>query len=192
MQPYIPPLIRFINFFACQLDRAQWLHIFPEAKVHQHPEKRLIRFRWGVSRILMETKNEYEVIPIWLEGTTAPSQSCHPFCRLTGVLCLGFDDLMPLERTFPRFIPRFWRANLRIVIGPPCTSRIVPLVDEYRAKAGGPVPLVDMRSQGLGKDGRPRPPKYEGDTEEAKEARVKIASALKEEVEKLGGLQCSV
>ena len=51
-----------------QLDRGQWLHIFPEAKTHQSSTREVLRFRWGVSRVLMECKNDYEVIPIWLQG----------------------------------------------------------------------------------------------------------------------------
>jgi len=88
---------------------------------------------------------------------------------------------MPLERGFPKFIPRFWNANLRIVIGRPITHRIRPLVDKYREAAGGPVPLVSTELEK-----RPKPPSYEGDSEVAKAARVEIASQLREEVERLG------
>jgi hypothetical protein len=60
--PYTVPRI-------LQLDQGHWLHIFPEAKVNQNPQYELIRFRWGVSRILMETKRKnIEVIPVWIEG----------------------------------------------------------------------------------------------------------------------------
>ena len=103
----------------------------------------------------------------------------------------GFDDLMPDTRTFPRFIPRFFGTRIRIVIGAPCTRRVRPLIDAYRAKAGGPVPLTDpevplvLDGQGYGSN-RPRPPLYEGDSIAAKEARIAIASALRDEVLALG------
>lgn len=54
-----------------------------------------------------------------------------------------------------------------------------PLIEEYHLKAGGPRPLTTIK-------GRPRPPKYVGDTEEAKACRMKIAQLLKDEVEALG------
>jgi len=146
-----------------KLDQGKWLHVFPEAKVHQAPDKALLRFRWGVARVLMETKNDFEILPIWLQG---------------------FDDLMPLERDFPRFIPRFWRTRIRIVIGAPITHRIQPVIAEYREKAGGPVPMVP-----LGIEARPKPPRYEGDSEAAKAARIEIAARLREEVERLGRTQ---
>jgi hypothetical protein len=97
----------------------------------------------------------------------------------------GFDDLMPLERDFPRFIPRFFGARIRIIIGPSITSRIRPLVEAFREKAGGAYPLVEGPFDEQAKV-RPRPPKYEGDSQEAIETRIKIAAVMKEEVEKLG------
>ena len=97
---------------------------------------------------------------------------------------------MPDTRTFPRFIPRFFGTRIRIVIGAPCTGRVRPLMDAYRQEAGGPVPLTDPEvmvpdGQGYGSN-RPRPPLYEGDSSAAKEARIAIASALREEVLALG------
>lgn len=61
-------LLHHYHHLPCQLDKGLWLHIFPEAFVNQHPEKELLRFRWGVSRILMETTGQPEIIPMWLEG----------------------------------------------------------------------------------------------------------------------------
>jgi len=139
----------------------------------------------------METKRKnIEVIPVWIEGRCglrcASSKKLFLYNvtfveLLMDVICFlaGFDDLMPLERSFPRFIPRFFGTKLKVIIGRPVTDKIRPLIDEYHTKAGGPYPLTTIR-------GRPRPPKYEGDTEEAKNCRMKIAQLLKEEVENLG------
>ena len=92
---------------------------------------------------------------------------------------------MPLERDFPRFIPRFFGARIRIIIGPSITSRIRPLVDAYRERAGGPHPLVEGPFDEQARV-RPRPPRYEGDSREAIATRIAIAAVLKEEVERLG------
>ena len=43
-------------------------HIFPEGRVTQGEDK-LRRFRWGVSRLLLETADiDVQVVPIWLQG----------------------------------------------------------------------------------------------------------------------------
>lgn len=88
---------------------------------------------------------------------------------------------MPLERGFPKFIPRFWNSRLRIVIGAPITHRISPVIAEYREKAGGAIPMVPTDLEA-----RPKPPGYEGDSEIARAARIEIAARLRSEVEKLG------
>lgn len=130
----------------------------------------------------------------------------------------GFDDLMPLERGFPRFIPRFFGTKLKIIIGASITSKVAPLIEEYHEKAGGPyskfsntpsssfstttaspsatspsshipptlanIAVTESITARLAR--RPKPPYYEGDSEDAKRIRIEIAKVLKEEVEKLG------
>lgn len=94
---------------------------------------------------------------------------------------------MPLERGFPRFIPRFFGTKLKIIIGPSVTSRITPLLESYHEKAGGPNSMTSPFLTDIkGRHTRPRPPYYEGDSEEAKRVRIEIARVLREEVEKLG------
>lgn len=102
----------------------------------------------------------------------------------------GFDDLMPLERGFPRFIPRFFGTKLKIIIGPSITSKVTPLIEEYHSIAGGARSSFNNSNNSVGiKDivgRRPKPPNYEGESKESKRIRIEIAALLKEEVEKLG------
>ncbi|KAJ9639507.1 Lyso-phosphatidylcholine acyltransferase [Coniosporium tulheliwenetii] len=65
--------------------RHAWLHIFPEGKVHQKRDKTMRYFKWGVSRLILESEPVPEMVPIWIEG---------------------FDTVMHESRTFPRFVPR--------------------------------------------------------------------------------------
>jgi len=45
-------------------------HIFPEGRVTQGEDK-LRRFRWGVSRLLLETADiDVQVVPIWLQDAS--------------------------------------------------------------------------------------------------------------------------
>lgn len=43
-----------------------WIHIFPEARVNQSDA--MIRFKWGVGRIVMESERCPIVIPVWHNG----------------------------------------------------------------------------------------------------------------------------
>lgn len=62
-----------------------WVHIFPEGRVHQHPLKTMRYFRWGVSRLILESEPLPEIIPIFIDGN---------------------QDVMHESREFPRFLPR--------------------------------------------------------------------------------------
>ena len=62
-----------------------WLHIFPEGKIHQAPHKTMRYFKWGVARLILETSECPDIVPIWLEG---------------------LDQVMHESRKFPRFLPR--------------------------------------------------------------------------------------
>ncbi|KAF8314568.1 uncharacterized protein EI90DRAFT_3089979 [Cantharellus anzutake] len=72
-----------VNDAVRKLDDGAWIHLFPEGYVNQAGG--LLRFRWGVGRIIMNTRAFPTIIPMWLSG---------------------FDKLMPESRSFPKFIPR--------------------------------------------------------------------------------------
>ncbi|KAJ9102349.1 hypothetical protein QFC21_002749 [Naganishia friedmannii] len=108
-QPAIDDAIR-------KLDQGEWIHIFPEGKVNQpnlHPPGGMRRFKWGLSRMLMDAEEMPEVIPIWLSG---------------------FDDVMPDTRKYLRFLPRPGKS-VSITIGQPITSKILPLVEGWKQLA---------------------------------------------------------
>ncbi|KAL4987854.1 hypothetical protein BDW68DRAFT_187703 [Aspergillus falconensis] len=62
-----------------------WVHIFPEGKIHQSPNKTMRYFKWGVARLILEASECPDIVPMWLEG---------------------FDQVMHESRQFPRFVPR--------------------------------------------------------------------------------------
>ncbi|KAF4628062.1 hypothetical protein G7Y89_g10094 [Cudoniella acicularis] len=72
-----------------------WIHIFPEGRVHQHPTKSLRYFKWGISRLILESEPLPEIIPIFIDGN---------------------QDVMHEAREWPRFIPRAGK-NIRIAFG---------------------------------------------------------------------------
>jgi monolysocardiolipin acyltransferase len=75
--------------------RHSWVHIFPEGRVHQHPTKSLRYFKWGVSRLILESEPLPDIIPIFIDGNQL---------------------IMHEAREWPRFIPRAGK-NIKIAFG---------------------------------------------------------------------------
>ena len=75
--------------------RHSWIHIFPEGKINQHPEKAIRYFKWGIARLILETEPLPQVVPMWISG---------------------FDDVMNEARSTPRWLPRPGKT-LKVVFG---------------------------------------------------------------------------
>ncbi|KAG5965594.1 hypothetical protein E4U58_002770 [Claviceps cyperi] len=87
----------FVSPAAFAGNRASWVHVFPEACCHQSPDSSLRYFKWGVSRLILESDPAPEFIPMFIHGT---------------------QDVMPEDRGFPEFLPRIGKS-IRLVIGEP-------------------------------------------------------------------------
>ncbi|KAF4493106.1 Lysophosphatidylcholine acyltransferase [Colletotrichum fructicola Nara gc5] len=72
-----------------------WIHVFPEGCVHQHPQNALRYFKWGVSRLILESDPAPQLVPIFIDG---------------------FKNIMPEDREWPRFLPRIG-AKIRVIYG---------------------------------------------------------------------------
>lgn len=66
-------------------NRHAWVHIFPEGLVHQHAQRQLRYFKWGVARLILEAEPMPDVVPMFIDGTS---------------------DVMNENRTWPRAVPR--------------------------------------------------------------------------------------
>ncbi|KAI9317967.1 acyltransferase-domain-containing protein [Dichotomocladium elegans] len=55
-----------VDFAIRKANDGDWIHIFPEARVNQTDS--MIRFKWGVGRIVMESKKCPIVVPVWHNG----------------------------------------------------------------------------------------------------------------------------
>ncbi|KAM0793289.1 hypothetical protein ACM66B_000749 [Microbotryomycetes sp. NB124-2] len=144
-----------------KLDEGRWVHLFPEGKIKQEDLFELRRFKWGVSRMLMECNGARGgelplIIPIWIQG---------------------FEQVMDEERGFPRFLPRLGK-NVQVIIGEPINDRIEPLVEEYRRKFPKPWRPVTY-SRDVQADLKDEP-------KELARLRSKMAEVMREEVMKLG------
>jgi monolysocardiolipin acyltransferase len=63
--------------------------------IHQTDDRIMRYFKWGVSRLILESEPMPDVVPIFVEG---------------------FDNIMHETREFPRFIPRPFK-NVRVTFG---------------------------------------------------------------------------
>ncbi|TKA82776.1 hypothetical protein B0A55_01781 [Friedmanniomyces simplex] len=70
---------------AYPINRHAWIHIFPEGMTHQHPDRVMRYFKWGVARLILESEPCPDVLPMWIDGP---------------------QEVMSYERTWPRFVPR--------------------------------------------------------------------------------------
>ncbi|KAI1648556.1 uncharacterized protein F4817DRAFT_334321 [Daldinia loculata] len=76
-------------------NRHSWVHVFPEACVHQHPKMFLRYFKWGISRMILESEPMPDVLPMFIDGP---------------------QRVMPEDRGWPRFLPRF-PVKFRVAFG---------------------------------------------------------------------------
>lgn len=146
------------------INRYSWVHVFPEGAVHQHPSLDMRYFKWGVSRLVLESEPMPDVVPIFIDG---------------------FQHVMPEDRAFPRFVPRIGN-NIRVAFGDVVDSEAVfgdlrkrwrELVGRRRHALGRPTGeeevLGEMRDAEL-RDGS-----------EAREIRIEVTRRVRREVMKL-------
>ncbi|CAG8748419.1 16324_t:CDS:2, partial [Acaulospora morrowiae] len=55
-----------MNFAIDRLNEGKWVHIFPEGRVN--PKMDLLKFKWGVGRLMMESTNPPIVVPLCFKG----------------------------------------------------------------------------------------------------------------------------
>lgn len=76
-------------------NRHAWVHAFPEGLVHQHPERHMRYFKWGVARMILEAEPMPDLVPVFIDGTS---------------------DIMNENRTWPRALPRPGK-HVRVAFG---------------------------------------------------------------------------
>ncbi|CAG8707651.1 hypothetical protein RhiirA5_356630 [Rhizophagus irregularis] len=97
-----------MNFALDRLNEGKWVHIFPEGKINQTAD--LLRFKWGIGRLLMESTNLPIVVPIWHKG---------------------LEEIMPEDRDRP-WVPNFGKKII-IVYGNPIDFKDL-LIDYHEGR----------------------------------------------------------
>ncbi|KZT67509.1 acyltransferase-domain-containing protein [Daedalea quercina L-15889] len=135
-----------------KLNNGAWIHLFGEGKVNQptrapgHSPVDLIRFKWGIGRILMETIKPPIIIPMWLTG---------------------FDQLMPEGRSAPwKFLPRPG-AVLSITFGKPVDNTAVHETLSLAISKGDIPEIMQSTHGGRADPARPRQEEASGRVSES-------------------------
>ncbi|RMY88576.1 hypothetical protein D0861_04733 [Hortaea werneckii] len=91
--------------------RHGWVHIFPEGMIHQHPEKVMRYFKWGVARLILEAEPCPDVLPMWIDG---PQQIMdnnrgwpRPLPRIGKDVSVAFGSPLDTEEVFGPFRQRW-------------------------------------------------------------------------------------
>lgn len=77
------------------VNRHAWVHVFPEACCHQSAAGTLRYFKWGISRLILESEPAPDFIPMFVHGT---------------------QHIVPEDRGWPRWAPRVGN-RIRVNIG---------------------------------------------------------------------------
>ncbi|QRV95584.1 acyltransferase [Ceratobasidium sp. AG-Ba] len=99
-----------------KLNAGAWIHIFPEGKVNQEscvPGGKLLRFKWGVGRMIMSTTKTPVIIPMHITGLhkVMPEPRRFKFIPRPGHhVCITFGDPVDLTRETDNLVQR-WRQT---------------------------------------------------------------------------------
>ncbi|KAK6210177.1 acyltransferase [Colletotrichum tabaci] len=136
-----------------------WVHVFPEGCVHQHPQRTLRYFKWGVSRLILESDPAPQLVPIFIDG---------------------FSDIMPEDRHWPRWAPRIG-AKIRVIYG-----EALEVGDAFKEQRSRWKSMVQKEEEALGKrlDAGEVPESLK-DHPEAIQLRIEVAKTVRGMVQEL-------
>ena len=154
---------------AYPIRRHSWVHIFPEGMIHQHPDKVMRYFKWGVARLILESEPCPDILPMWIDGP---------------------QEIMNEKREWPRPVPRP-RKDVTISFGElvdrekflePFRARWAELKARSRRKRFASLPAgSSLPAEELGSIEDP----YLKYSPEAEQLRIEVTFAVRNEVLKV-------
>jgi monolysocardiolipin acyltransferase len=152
------------------------VHIFPEGRIKQEDLHNLRRFKWGISRMLMECERLPLIVPVWIKGTFF--YILHSTALVSESLeASGFEQVMDEPRVWPNFAPRL-NKDVTILFGDPINSAVEPHLAKYHKRfPEGWRPADHERSVELDLEEEPR---------ELARMRSEMAKVMRRELMRLG------
>ncbi len=125
-----------------KLRTGNWVHLFPEGYVNLSRKMTLRRFKWGVSRMIVESART---------NVDAEGNKSRLLPDIVPVWITGFDQVMPEQRAWPRGLPRLG-ARISVHFGEPVSpSELAPYLDAYEhagSSVEGAPGLDDLKTWG--------------------------------------------
>ncbi|ORX48174.1 hypothetical protein BCR36DRAFT_294098 [Piromyces finnis] len=103
-------VIRGNGVYQKDLDKAvevvnsgEWLHIFPEGKIHPNKNSRINDFKWGIGRFIMESKKCPIVVPIYIHDLDKVIFVNKPFINLKEKFVISYGNPVNIEPLFNKW-----------------------------------------------------------------------------------------
>lgn len=97
-------------------NRHAWVHVFPEGLVHQHPQRQMRYFKWGVARMILEAEPMPDLVPMFIDGTIDVMNENRGWPRAMprggNHVRVAFGDKVDMESTFGD-LRRRWKKLVR-------------------------------------------------------------------------------
>jgi monolysocardiolipin acyltransferase len=85
--------------------------------IHQHPDKAMRYFKWGVARLILEAEPCPDVLPMWIDGPQHVMDDKRPWPRpLPRVgrdISINFGELVDTEKVFEPYRKRWQELKAR-------------------------------------------------------------------------------
>lgn len=90
-----------MDFCIQKLNEGEWVHVFPEGRVNMEHE--FIRFKWGIGRLIAESKILPIVIPFWHCGMDQVLPNVYPYRFRSGKrVLINFGQPIEIEGVIRR------------------------------------------------------------------------------------------
>jgi len=85
------------------VNNGEWLHIFPEGKIHPDKNSRINNFKWGIGRFIMESKKCPIIVPIYIYDFDKVIFVKKPFVNFKEKYVISYGNPVNIEPLFNKW-----------------------------------------------------------------------------------------
>ncbi|OUM69468.1 hypothetical protein PIROE2DRAFT_2555, partial [Piromyces sp. E2] len=85
------------------VNNGEWLHIFPEGRIHPDKNSRINDFKWGVGRFIMESKKCPIIVPIYIYDFDKVIFVNKPFVDFKKKFVISYGNPINIEPLFSKW-----------------------------------------------------------------------------------------